>query len=57
MANKEIYRELDMGFGTVKVRIAAFLQGLRVPNRPGAQNVRAQYLQANKEEGPAPSIA
>jgi DNA-binding NarL/FixJ family response regulator len=44
ITNKEMYRELGMGFGTVKVRIAAFFQGLRVPNRAGAQNVRAQYL-------------
>ncbi len=57
MTNKEISRKLAMGFGTVKVHVAAILQGLGVPNRAGARKVGAQYLQANKEEGPASSVA
>ena len=57
MANKEIYRELDMGFGTVKVYIAAILLGLGAPHRAVAQKVGAHYLQANKDEGPASFVA
>jgi DNA-binding NarL/FixJ family response regulator len=57
MTNEEISGELNMGFGTVKVHVAAILQGLGVPNRAGARKVGAQYLQARKEERPASSVA
>jgi DNA-binding NarL/FixJ family response regulator len=46
-----------MGFGTVKVHVAAILQGLDVPNRAGARKVGAQYLQANKDSGKTNSAA
>jgi DNA-binding NarL/FixJ family response regulator len=51
MTNKEISRELQMGFGTVKVHVAAILQGLSVTNRASARKVGSQFLQANKDSG------
>jgi DNA-binding NarL/FixJ family response regulator len=42
MTNKEISRELQMGFGTVKVHVAAILcrlQGVNVTNRASARKV------------------
>jgi DNA-binding NarL/FixJ family response regulator len=51
MTNKEISRELQMGFGTVKVHIAAILQGLNVTNRASARKVGSQFLQANMDSG------
>jgi DNA-binding NarL/FixJ family response regulator len=55
LTNKEISRELQMGFGTVKVHVAAILQGLNVTNRASARTVGAQFLQANKDSGQANS--
>jgi DNA-binding NarL/FixJ family response regulator len=55
MTNKEISRELQMGFGTVKVHVAAILQGLSVTNRASARKVGFQFLQANKDSGQANS--
>jgi DNA-binding NarL/FixJ family response regulator len=57
MTNKEISRELQMGFGTVKVHVAAILQGLNVTNRASARKVGSQFLQANMDSGQANSAA
>jgi DNA-binding NarL/FixJ family response regulator len=57
LTNKEISRELQMGFGTVKVHVAAILQGLNVTNRASARKVGSQFLQANMDSGQANSAA
>jgi DNA-binding NarL/FixJ family response regulator len=56
LTNKEISRELQMGFGTVKVHVA-ILQGLNVTNRASARKVGSQFLQANMDSGQANSAA
>jgi DNA-binding NarL/FixJ family response regulator len=57
MTNKEISGELQMGFGTVKVHVAAILQGLNVTNRASARKIGSQFLQANTDSGQANSAA
>jgi DNA-binding NarL/FixJ family response regulator len=57
MTNKEISRELQMGFGTVKVHVVAILQGLNVTNRASARKVGSQFLQANMDSGQTNSAA
>jgi DNA-binding NarL/FixJ family response regulator len=57
MTKKETSRGLQIGFGTVKVHVAAILQGLNVTNRTSARTVGAQLLQANEDSGQTNSPA